>query len=66
MNETTIELSGFAIDIKQGLSQKPKQLSSKYFYNAIGDMLFQKIMELDEYYLTRSEFEILSEQKRRF
>lgn len=63
MSETTIELSSFAIDIKQGLSQKPKQLSSKYFYNAIGDMLFQKIMELDEYYLTRSEFEILSEQK---
>lgn len=63
MNDTTLELSAFAKDIKEGLSQKPKQLSSKYFYNAIGDMLFQKIMELDEYYLTRSEFEILDEQK---
>lgn len=53
----------FAQDVKRGLSQTPKNLSSKYFYDPIGDMLFQKIMELDEYYLTRSEFEIFSEQK---
>lgn len=63
MNETAISFSDFALDIKIGLSQRPKQLSSKYFYNAKGDILFQKIMDLDEYYLTRSELEILTEQK---
>jgi len=63
MDNTSVRLSDFAKDVGVGLQQQPKTLSSKYFYNAIGDMLFQKIMELDEYYLTRSEFEILEEQK---
>jgi L-histidine N-alpha-methyltransferase len=63
MDNTSVRLSDFAKDVRDGLQQQPKTLSSKYFYNAIGDMLFQKIMELDEYYLTRSEFEILEEQK---
>lgn len=64
MNKTTTEVySAFAHDVKEGLSQQPKSLSSKYFYDPIGDLLFQRIMELDEYYLTRSEFEIFSEQK---
>jgi uncharacterized SAM-dependent methyltransferase len=30
------------------------------FYDAEGSRLFQKIMELPEYYLTRAEFEIFS------
>ncbi len=64
MDKTTAEVnSEFAEDVRHGLSQKPKSLSSKYFYDPLGDLLFQKIMELDEYYLTRSEFEIFSEQK---
>ncbi|MEM1121805.1 MAG: L-histidine N(alpha)-methyltransferase, partial [Bacteroidota bacterium] len=50
----------FAHDIEQGLSNKPKKLSSKYFYDAKGDELFQQIMSMDEYYLTDCEFEILS------
>lgn len=53
----------FAQDVMSGLSSQPKFLSSKYFYNKKGDVLFQKIMELDEYYLTRSEFEILDTHK---
>lgn len=65
MNETETKalLSDFAKDVKNGLSTKPKQLSSKYFYDARGDELFQQIMSLDEYYLTRAEFEILDGQK---
>ena len=47
----------------KGLSDTPKYLSSKYFYNQKGDKLFQNIMELDEYYLTRLEYEILEKQK---
>ena len=53
----------FAADVDKGLSQSPKKLNSKYFYNKKGDQLFQKIMKMDEYYLTSSEFEIFSMQK---
>ncbi|MEQ8625680.1 MAG: L-histidine N(alpha)-methyltransferase [Vicingaceae bacterium] len=53
----------FATDIKEGLSQQPKRLYSKYFYDEKGDQLFQEIMKMEEYYLTRSEFEIFSMKK---
>lgn len=49
-----------AADADHGLSAPFKHLQSKYFYDATGDALFRAIMELPEYYLTRSEFEILS------
>jgi dimethylhistidine N-methyltransferase len=49
----------FARDVFRGLSRSPKSLSSKYFYDAEGSRLFQRISELDEYYLTRCEAEIL-------
>lgn len=52
----------FENDVLQGLSSSPKQLSSKYFYDKVGDRLFQQIMALPEYYLTRAENEILSTQ----
>jgi len=50
----------FAEDVLKGLSSEPKFLSSKYFYDDEGSRLFQQIMDLPEYYLTRSEFEIFS------
>lgn len=50
----------FAEDIKNGLSADPKFLSSKYFYDDEGSRLFQEIMKLPEYYLTRSELEIFT------
>ncbi len=53
----------FAADVDKGLSQTPKKLNSKYFYNKKGDKLFQKIMKMEEYYLTSAEFEIFSMQK---
>ena len=53
----------FAKDVVSGLTATPKRLFSKYFYNDQGDRLFQKIMQLPEYYLTRSEYEIFSQQK---
>ncbi len=49
----------FASDVREGLTATHKYLSSKYFYNQRGDELFQQIMELDEYYLTRAEYDIL-------
>ncbi len=63
MTLTKQKLSQFAIDVRDGLSHFPKSLSSKYFYDAIGDKLFQKIMDLEEYYLTRSEFEVFETHK---
>ncbi len=52
----------FANDIIKGLTSKEKHLSSKYFYDDIGSRIFQEIMNMPEYYLTDSEFEILSLQ----
>lgn len=58
----TPELSQFAEDVLRGLSSTPKQLSSKYFYDDEGSRLFQEIMELPEYYLTRAELGIFQNQ----
>lgn len=51
----------FAQDVAAGLRSNPKRLSSKYFYDEVGSALFDAIMQLPEYYLTRAETEILSE-----
>ena len=55
-------MNDFKTDVENGLNSDPKRLPSKYFYNEIGDELFVRIMNLPEYYLTRAEFEIFSEQ----
>jgi len=51
-------LSDFAKDVDCGFSEKKKYLSSKYFYNDKGTVLFQQIMAMPEYYLTRAELNI--------
>lgn len=56
-------LSTFARAVQFGLSQIPKKLSSRYFYDAAGDRLFQQIMAMPEYYLTNCEMAIFQEQK---
>ncbi len=53
----------FALDVLQGLSQPRKRLSSKHFYDERGSALFRRIMDLPEYYLTRSEHRILSRRR---
>lgn len=53
----------FAQDVERGLSASPKRLSSKYFYDETGDRLFQEIMNLPEYYLSRAEYEIMEMNK---
>ncbi len=52
-----------AEEVQVGLAKSPKQLSSRFFYDDEGSRLFQAIMHLPEYYLTRSEFEILETHK---
>ncbi|MCG9972269.1 L-histidine N(alpha)-methyltransferase [Christiangramia crocea] len=51
--------SAFAEDTYKGLTSYPKFLLSKYIYDEKGDKLFQKIMQMPEYYLTACEFDIL-------
>jgi L-histidine Nalpha-methyltransferase len=58
----SIELSPFAEDVLNGLSSCPKRLSSRYFYDDEGSRLFMEIMKLPEYYLTRAELKIFTEQ----
>src|SRR5690606_15581253 len=45
----------FLQDVLDGLSQAPRSIPSKYFYDALGSELFDRICELEEYYLTRAE-----------
>lgn len=52
----------FYRDVLRGLTSSPKFLQSKYFYDAEGDKLFQQIMASPEYYPTRCEMEIFSQQ----
>ena len=49
--------------VRLGFSKKPKSISSMFLYDAEGDRLFQEIMKMPEYYLTRCEEEIFHMQK---
>ena len=49
----------FSYDVKAGLTSEPKFLPFVYFYDHTGSQLFEKICELPEYYLTRTETKIL-------
>lgn len=55
-------MSEFYRDVKAGLLAPLKSLPSKYFYDKIGDHLFQRLMHSDEYYLSRCELSILKTQ----
>ena len=46
-------------DVRDGLTQYPKSLPPKWFYDSVGSDLFDQITRLSEYYPTRAEAEIL-------
>ncbi|PRY38247.1 L-histidine N(alpha)-methyltransferase [Umezawaea tangerina] len=46
-------------EARAGLTAKPKWVSPKWFYDAVGSELFEDITRLPEYYPTRAEREIL-------
>lgn len=54
----------FGEAIYNGLTASQKYISSAFFYDRKGDSLFQQITALPEYYLTRSEYEILETFKK--
>src|ERR1700754_452670 len=52
----------FLTEAIAGLSESPRTLPCKFFYDERGSELFQKICELPEYYVTRAELQILKNQ----
>ncbi|BBW99994.1 L-histidine N(alpha)-methyltransferase [Mycolicibacterium moriokaense] len=49
-------------DVREGLTQTPKTLPPKWFYDSVGSDLFDQITRLPEYYPTRTEAQILRER----
>ncbi len=54
-------LRTLAEDVRAGLTRRPMTLPPKYFYDAAGSALFERITRLPEYYLTRAESLILQD-----
>ena len=51
--------SAFASDVEHYLTQEPRQLPSRYLYDALGSALFDAICELPWYRITRAELGLL-------
>lgn len=51
----------FAEALLNGLAETPKRIASKYFYDAAGSALFDRICELPEYYPYRTEMAVLKD-----
>jgi len=52
----------FARAVIEGLSARNKSIPCQFLYDAAGSVLFDRICELPEYYLTRTEVAILEER----
>ncbi len=50
---------GLRADVLAGLRARPRSIPPKYFYDAEGARLFERICRLPEYYLTRTEYALL-------
>ena len=55
------EPDDFLAEVIDGLSDRPKTLPCKFFYDERGSQLFDAICELPEYYPTRTEIALLKE-----
>jgi len=53
--------TAFGRDLLAALARRPRTVSPKYFYDATGSHLFDRICELPEYYPTRTELGILQQ-----
>ena len=51
----TAEVDEFASEVLQGLSRPGKTLPCRFFYDARGSELFERITRLPEYYPTRGD-----------
>lgn len=61
LREENREDDEFLRDVLQGLGRQQKTLPCKYLYDEVGSRLFERICELDDYYLTRTEARIFSQ-----
>src|SRR5262245_20433880 len=52
-------IAEFASDVRRDLALDPKQLQSKYLYDALGSSLFEAICRLPSYPITRAEHRLL-------
>src|SRR5688572_33360981 len=52
--------AAFAFDVQYYLSLDPRQLPSRYLYDALGSCLFEAICRLPWYPITRAETRLLS------
>lgn len=59
---STDQAAAMEADVREGLTRPQKELSPKYFYDERGSQLFEAITELEEYYPTRRERQILVER----
>ncbi|MEJ1970549.1 MAG: L-histidine N(alpha)-methyltransferase [Rhizomicrobium sp.] len=59
-------MGDFARALLNGLSRTPKRIPAKYFYDAAGSQLFERITQLPEYYPTRTELSILKSRADEF
>ncbi|MEM9645804.1 MAG: L-histidine N(alpha)-methyltransferase [Planctomycetota bacterium] len=59
IHDAQAHLEQFRRDVILGLDSPRKSLPCKHFYDARGSALFDRICELDEYYLTRAETQIM-------
>ncbi len=60
-NRTAFLGNGVDPQLIEGLSQRPLQIPSKYFYDDRGSALFEAICDLPEYYLTRAGKRLLDD-----
>ncbi len=56
------QASDFRKEVLEGLMSEHKSISPKFFYDRTGSELFEEITNLDEYYPTRAEMEILTDK----
>jgi dimethylhistidine N-methyltransferase len=59
-------MGDFGSALLAGLSRVPKDVPCKFFYDAQGSVLFDRICELPEYYPTRTETALLQRHARDF
>ena len=62
LDEVDSGVNGFSQDVEAGLTNSPKRLSCRFFYDSVGSRLFEEICKVPEYYLTRAEREILEKK----
>jgi dimethylhistidine N-methyltransferase len=58
-SEPQTTAADFAAEVRRDLALQPKQLQSKYLYDALGSSLFEAICRLPWYRITRAEQQLL-------